>query len=116
MKGIYRNPALVLVLSVITCGLYAIYWMYCARREVRDYLADAAISPGLDLLLAIICFPFVYVWYYRMGRDVARMQTKAGLPVKDQSILLLILAFFGLGLVGNFIIQDDMNEVWKQQQ
>lgn len=114
MKGIFRSPILVVLLTLITCGIYGIFWMYAVRLEVRNYLDDSSISPGLELLLAIICFPFMYVWYYKMGRDTARMQEKAGLPPRDQSVLFMVLAFFGLGLVANYIIQEDLNEVWKK--
>ncbi|MPM80774.1 hypothetical protein SDC9_127824 [bioreactor metagenome] len=116
MKGVVRNPILVVVLSVVTCGIYALYWMYCVRQETKEYLEDPSVSPGLELLLVIICFPFLYVWYYKMGRDLVKMQEKAGLPANDQSILYLILAFFALPVVGNYIIQDNLNEIWNRQE
>lgn len=113
MKGMVRSPVMVLVLSFVTCGLYALFWMYAVRLELRNYLEDSTISPGMELFLAIICFPFVYVWYYKMGRDIARAQEKAGLAPKDQSVLYLVLAFFGLALVSQYIAQDDLNAVWQ---
>jgi hypothetical protein len=115
MKGIERNPIVVVLLTLVTCGIYGLYWMYVSRLEVKNYLENTTISPGVELLLAVVCFPFVYIWYYKMGQDVAKMQEKAGLPGKDQSMLFLVLSFFGLGLVANYIIQENLNEVWKQQ-
>ena len=113
MKGIVRDPILVVVLGIITCGFYSLYWMYCVREETRNYLEDASISPALELLLTIVCFPFILVWYYRMSRDLMRMQEKSGRTINDQTMLFMILAFFGVGIANNYIIQDELNKVWK---
>ena len=113
MKGIVRDPILVIVLGFFTCGIYTLYWMYCVREETRCYLEDSSISPALELLLTIVCFPFILVWYYRMGQDLIRIQAKAGRPNNDQTLLMVILAFFGLALVNTFIVQDELNRAWN---
>ena len=114
MKGTEKSPITVLLLTIITCGIYGLVWMYSSRNELKNYLNDQSINSGLDLFLAIICFPFAYVWYYKMGKDIARAQAQAGLPVNDQSVLLLILTFFGLGIVSIYIIQDNLNAIWRK--
>ena len=31
-----RSVAMCIVLSLVTCGIYAMYWMYCIHRDVQE--------------------------------------------------------------------------------
>ncbi len=114
MKGITRAPALVVVFSIITCGIYYLYWVYKSAEELKFYLQDNQLSPGVDLLLSIICFPYAIYWMYKYGKVLTEAQKKAGLPAEDNSILYVILSFFGLAIVSAAIMQAEMNKIWAQ--
>ena len=49
-----RSPGIVILLSIVTCGIYAWYWVYCVSKETKDFLGDDSINPGLEVLLSII--------------------------------------------------------------
>src|SRR5690348_8824374 len=34
----YRNMLVQVLLALVTCGLYTIYWFYVSNREMSDYL------------------------------------------------------------------------------
>lgn len=36
-RGIERNTAVVIVFSIITFGIYALYWTYKSFQELKDY-------------------------------------------------------------------------------
>jgi hypothetical protein len=114
-KGKIRNPAAVLVFSIITCGIYALYWIYSFANELKNYLGKTEISPGLELFLCIICFPYALYWLYRYGEYMKEAQIKAGVTVdNDLPILFLILGLFGLFVVSMMIMQMKVNAVYSK--
>jgi hypothetical protein len=51
--GRIRSPWAVIGLSIITLGIYALYWQYATFKELRDY-SGTGIGGGLGLLFAIL--------------------------------------------------------------
>ena len=49
-----RNPALVLLLTLVTCTVYGYYWLYITSDELRRETGREDVSPIVDLLLAIV--------------------------------------------------------------
>ena len=113
-KGEVRSPAAVIVLSFVTCGIYALVWTYNVTNEIKNYLVKEDINPGLDVLLCIVCFPYYIYWLYKVAKLIAEMQAKAGLPVQDDSTLYIVLAVFGVGFVCPAMIQTKLNEIWAK--
>ena len=60
----HRNPVLVIVFSVITLGIYGIYWLVSTTKELRRLKADAPNPWALLLLLIPLVDIFVALWYY----------------------------------------------------
>lgn len=111
-----RNPVLVLIFSILTCGIYYYYWIYQVSASLRPYNRNDSMAPGLELLLCIICFPYVIYWYYKYGRIIFEAQKEIGMPYpEDNSILYLILSIFGLGIVGTCIMQASLNKMWDYE-
>lgn len=108
-----KSIALVIVLSVITCGIYTLYWIYRTSDDLKAYLQDESINPGLDLLLSILCFPYVIYWVYKCGKLIVDAQRKSGIQEEDNSVLYLILTIFGLSIVSFAIMQSQLNKVWE---
>lgn len=109
-----KSPVAVGLLSIITCGIYFIIWLYCIRLQLKTYLQDDNIHPGLDVILSLICFPYVVYLFYLIGKDIIRAEEKANMNVTDNSVLYLALALFGLSIVNCFIVQGQLNEVWSR--
>ena len=50
-----RNIALCIILSIITCGIYGLYWIYKLTEDVNTLKGDPnATSGGIVILLGII--------------------------------------------------------------
>jgi hypothetical protein len=117
--GTPREPALVLFLCVITCGLYYLYFIYKVSQEIEDFQGHADYSPGLEVLLTIVTFSlWNYYWDYRVGKRMAEMAGSVGLPATDNSIIYIVLNLCGagpvagVGLVNAMIQQDMLNRIW----
>ncbi|WP_440895421.1 DUF4234 domain-containing protein [Amphibacillus sp. Q70] len=106
----HRSVGIVIILSLITCGIYNIYWMFAITEEIGYLSGDRSFSGGKVLLLTIItCGIYTFFWYYIVGSKLMMAQQKHDKMVKDNSLIYLILAIFGLGIVSNAIIQNDVN-------
>lgn len=109
-----RSAAEVIVFSIITCGIYALVWIYKFAGEMKRYLGRDDINPGTDLLLCILCFPYVIYWAYKYGKLLNEAQKKAGSQEEDNAILFLVLAIIGLFIIDMAIMQSNANEIWKK--
>lgn len=118
--GTPRDPALTLVLILLTCGIYYLYFIYVVSRETQEFLGEPEFSPGVEVLLSLItCGIWNIYWDYRIGKRIAQMCEQVGLPPTDNAILYLLLDLVGfggfgsLGLVNPVLQQDGLNRVWK---
>lgn len=112
-KSIVTN----ILLSVVTCGIYAIVWFISLTDDVCAASDDRSMSGGMAFLLTIVtCGIYGYYWAYQMGKLMIKAQEKNGIQVKDNSIIYLILQIFGLGIVNYCLIQSDLNEIATKNQ
>ena len=89
--GTPRDPALTLVLILLTCGIYYLYFIYVVSRETQEFLGEPETSPGVEVLLSLLtCGLWNVYWDYRMGKRVAEMCGRVGLPVTDNAVLYLV--------------------------
>lgn len=107
-----RNIALCIILSIVTCGIYGLYWYVCITDDMNAAAEEQGTTGVMALLFTIItCGIYGYFWAYKMGEKVDAVKTKNGVPASNSGILYLILTFFGLGIVAWAIIQNELNQV-----
>ena len=112
MRGIVRNPVTVLLLSIITCGIYLWFWLYTIGSELKLYLSDEGINPGFNLVLSILCFPYLYYIIYRYSQKIYQAQLIADVPgASDNSLAYTIIGIF-LPVVSAMLMQSELNKVW----
>lgn len=102
-----RNIATCIILSLVTCGIYQIYWVIKIAKEavsVKDPQDNA-----LAEMLLMIFIPFVGC--YLAEKKFYEGATNMGVQVSDNSVLYLVLGLFGLGIVNIALIQNDLNKV-----
>lgn len=105
-----RSIALCIVLSIVTCGIYGLYWMASVANDVNTITNDNGTSGGMVILLSIItCNIYYLVWLYNAGKRLDDVRNKNGERTLNQEILYLLLALFGLGLISMCLIQDEIN-------
>lgn len=113
--GQHRDPAMVLLLSIVTCGIYYLVWLSQTSQELQDYLGETDTSAGLEVVLVLItCGLYIFYWDYKTAKKIARMQEMAGITPTDNSTLYLLLNFFQVGFVNALIEQQHLNEIWRR--
>ena len=114
-RGVERNPVTVILLSIVTCGIYSLYWLYMVTSEINAALGEDKINFVLYFLLGILCFPLVFVGMYKIDEGVVQLQTRIGLQGKSNFVLWIILSFVGVGtLIMIYQVQEALNEIWAK--
>ncbi len=107
-----NNPVMVIVLGLVTCGLYLIYWNMKAA-EVMNAVAEKEIISQPIAIVAGLCSPVNAYFYYLAGKEaLPALYKKIGENDKDQATLLLILGLF-FPYVAAMIVQGDINKLYE---
>ena len=116
-----RNPLGVVGLSLITLGIYYIFWWYFINREMRDLgrarNADLGQNPTNSVLAitlgALIIVPAIVTLWTTTAR-IEKAQTTVGVerPASGPVIFILLLL---IGPVGIWYAQSELNKVWAAQ-
>jgi len=111
-KGKVENPTTVLILGLVTCGLYTIFWMWNRAKEMNAYLGKEVVNP-MFVVPGCLCFPVVLYAEFLYCKNLPEMQKKAGIEPKDEFVLHLVLMIL-LPYVGSYLIQQKLNEIWSK--
>ena len=103
-----RNIWVVLLLSVVTFGFYAIYWNCAFQNELKK---ETGLGFGWlgHLLMSFVTFGiYPLYWQYAAGKRLAK------LGAEDRSIIYIVLTLLGVGAVVNpLLMQDQANKLSK---
>ncbi len=67
-----RDIAVVVLLTVFTCGIYSIYWAVVNNKDAKDNLGFDGPSGGLLFLLSLItCGIYLIYWRYKITEHIA---------------------------------------------
>jgi len=114
-KGETRNPLLVLVLSIVTCGIYQIVWLFMVSEEINRAAGFKKIDPVIYFLLGLLCFPLIFVGWYKIDEALFELNTQAGLPANKNFVAWLLLCLLGVGgLFMIYQVQDQLNSLWAK--
>ena len=109
-----RNIALCIVFSIITCGIYGIYWFICLTNDTNDISGTAdGTSGGMAFLFTLItCGIYSFYWMYKQGEKLDAAKAQRGMGTGSNSgILYLVLSLFGLGIISYALMQDSINKL-----
>ena len=107
-----NDPIIVLLLGIVTCGLYLIYWNIKVSQVINAVAEREVISQPIAIF-AGCCLPVNLYFYYLAGKEgLPKIYEKTGEIGKDQSTLLLILGFL-FPMVAAMIVQGDINKLYK---
>ena len=95
-------------LSIVTCGIYTIYWQIKLTDEMNTLLNKPNATSGLMAFIytIITCGIYFLYWLYKMGDNVDALKGKSG----DTGILYLVLGLLCLGIIPMALAQDAIND------
>ena len=108
-----RNVALCVIFSIVTCGIYGLYWM-AQINNCANELADPPkkTGGGVAVLLTIVTLGiYGFYWAYKMGGLLDAALAKRSMPTQNRNVIYLILQVIGLGFVGWILMQSTINSM-----
>ena len=108
-----RNIAVCIVLTLVTCGIYGIYWIVCLTNDVNTVSGDVnGTSGGMVVLLTIVtCGIYGIYWTYKQGEKLDFTKNNRGIPSSNSGVLYLILQIFGFGIIAYALMQNELNKL-----
>jgi len=96
-----RNIGLAILFSIITFGIYDIYWFICLTNDSNTINPDEkTASGGVAFLLSIVTFGiYGFYWNYKLGKKLTGSGT-----------VYVLLSLFGLGFINYILAQSEINK------
>lgn len=105
-----RSPASVLGLSIITLGVYYLYWYGSLNAEIRRHDPSIKVVPALSVLACFV--PIVnVVSYYSTAARLRQMQLDDGQTDTISPVVALLLVLF-LGIGYPLYVASQAREHW----
>ena len=108
-----RDIAIAIILTIITCGIYSIYWFIVLTDDAKKAANDDNFpSGGVAFLLTLVtCGIYSFYWAYKMGEIIKNAQEKNNIDANNNSVSYLILQLFGLSIINYALMQNDLNKI-----
>ena len=108
--GMVRSPVTVILLSIITLGIYALYWYYAVFTELKEHTGQGVGGP-IGLLLGLCVGP---VNAFLLPAEIGNMYAQEGLekPVTGLTGFWVFLPLVG-GIIWFVKVQNALNRHWE---
>ena len=107
--GVYYSPGLVILLTIVTLGIWGGFWTYRNSEDLKKYNGD-----GLGGVLGVVIYiVFSVVLMFTIPNEIKNMYERDG---RQSPVTALWGLWFLLPLIGNIIwylkVQRALNEFW----
>ena len=110
-----RNIVVCILLSLLTCGIYGIYWFITLTDDASRANSDPNFTGVKALLFTIItCGIYGIYWNYKIGKEMYEANQKHGITSSDNSVLYLLLSIIGLAIINYCLVQNELNTLARQ--
>ena len=107
----YRSIATCIILSLVTCGIYALYWFVTLTDDTNAVSGEPGTSGGTALVLSLVtCGIYYFYWCYKVGDKLDRARAYNNQPIGSFNIVFLLLGIFGLGVIVYALAQNEVNK------
>jgi hypothetical protein len=108
--GKVRNPAAVVIFSIITIGIYFLYWTYQVFRELKDNTGEG-VGGVIGLVIGIV---IGVVNWFLLPSEVGNMYARAGMekPVRGVTGFWNLIPILG-GIIWIVKVQGALNRRWE---
>ncbi|MBQ8685783.1 MAG: DUF4234 domain-containing protein [Clostridia bacterium] len=105
-----RSVGLAILFSIITCGIYGLYWFVCLTND-SNKLSRIKTAGGVKALLLTIVTLGIYqfYWFYMLGKKIEAYDNSSS------GVVHLLLGLFGLGIISYAMAQSTVNR-WVDEK
>lgn len=110
------NIPLYLILSLLTCGLWYLYWLYQQMEILEELDKDSSYSFLFFVVLSLVtCGLYTVYYYYKVSTAIVKIQRERNKFVESNlPVISIILVVFGLGFVTTCIHQSKLNDILRK--
>ena len=107
--GKVRSPAAVVIFSIITLGIYFLYWTYQVFRELKEH-TNQGIGPIIGLVIALVVNP---VNWFVLPSEIGNMYQAGGRakPVSGATGFWNLIPLIG-SIIWIVKVQGALNRAW----
>lgn len=99
-----RSLLMYIILSIVTCGIYSWYFLYCMARDVNIACdGDGENTPGLAQLIVfslLTCGIYGYYWYYKLGNRLQANAPRYRLNIEENGTTVILWCLIGYLICG----------------
>lgn len=107
-----RNIAVCIILSIVTCGIYGLYWFVCLTDDTNTVAGEVGTTGVMAVIFTIItCGIYGWFWAYKSGDKIDTAKQKRGIPASNSGILYLLLFILTGGIITYALIQNELNKL-----
>jgi hypothetical protein len=107
--GVQRNIGTQVLLSVVTLGVYGLYWAYTSHEDVRRHMAD-----GVGGLVGVLLYAFLFpVTIFLLPVEIQRMYERDGRPSPVRASTAAWILVFGIPWFVK--CQRALNDYWASK-
>ena len=112
-----RSIPVCIILSIITCGIYGIYWYIVMTDESNALVGRPGYASGgvAFLLMLVTCNIYGIYWAYKMGEKIDIAKQMRGWPSSNSGVLYLILQLI-FPIIGWALMQNELNKLISTMQ
>ncbi len=101
-----RSVGLVILFSLLTCGIYVVYWYYVTAQDLNREETEQA--PLMNFILAwllgiVTCGIYLLIWEYNFYKKIDK------LTGDENALVNFLLALFFTPIAGMGIAQNSIN-------
>ena len=113
-----RSIVLGIIFTVLTCGIYSLYWQYKQMVTLNGWLGRTDYRFWLWFFLSILtCGIFALYYEYKMAKGINEVQANEGSTVSsDLAVICVLLAVFGIGIASLAIQQSEINKFYNARE
>lgn len=99
-----RSLVTYILLTLVTCGIYNLYFVYCLARDMNIVCeGDGENTTGLGmfiLLTLVTCGIYALIYWYKIGNRLASNAPRYGMNFQENGTTVLMWMLFGSLLCG----------------
>lgn len=104
-----RSVATVIILTIITCGIYGLYWVYVTAEALEKEGQTGQMAPAIQLVLSLFWFGGLFVGM-AADKNLNSIKARRGLPTTDNQVVYILIGLI-IPIVLYGIIQNEINQL-----
>ena len=109
-----RDIAIAIILTIVTCGIYGLYWLAKMNDDINRISGRTDdFSGGVVVLLSLVTGGlFEVYWAYKAAEKLNNVKRMRGMQTDENiGIIYMLLSLFKLSIVTYALVQSELNRL-----